>query len=428
MKLPGIKRIVPLILTVLLLPALLIVPVGADETDSTLVEILDFSMPNGGDTPWVGVLLSDPLVTFYTPYYSAINYLDVVIQISNNTIPVAVYLKYVGRSGQEEVRLHFTKISDTMYRIYGTGATYTEDVFALRFDFGDSTANAASITFKSVKYSPIPLEIYEMPVVGTLYNYGYSGPIGSDSSSIPFSYKADSVEATVQFTAFSEFDNSFLADMVPYNWQKYDYMDIHCAAWCQSIISVSAFLTDGTVVPLEVSTLVGEQAENTALHIISIRADLTALNRDFDGLLQLTVTGSMYRGETCSFTLYGCRGGLNTESVDPIIHWLMSISRSVSDGFSSIVDAIGGSGDASGVTDDINVAVGELQQAGAALDSVQRPDLGKVDINVVGMVDPAGLSGIASIVSLFTGNSLIYTVMFMFLTLSLISYILFGKR
>ena len=409
------KRIIPLILTVLLLPVLLAVPARADETE--LLEVLNYSFPNDGTNTLVGVTPANNVVSFQLPFSTQVFYLDIIVTMTSLK-PVNIYLVV----GNNEKLLEKETIVGTTYRIFGDGISNITRNFSLRFEYADGATGTSWVTFKSVKVSLVSMAKLEMSAVGTVYDYSTS-----PSTNTTISYQGDGVSHTVDLYASSTTHNSYRATLVLYDWVKYDYVDVLVSTFCQNIASIQVQL-NGQYVPFDVSTVSNVTGNNTTLFIVAVRIDLTGVTRDSADELLFNLTATTPVNVASNFSIQSVTGSIVTTIPDANVTWYQKIINAISTWGQNIVNALGGSNDASGVQDSINSAVGELEQAGAALDAVQRPDIGHVNIDVAGMVDPVGLSGVASIVGLFTGNTLIYSIMLMFLTLALISYIIFGKR
>lgn len=463
MELPGIKRILPLILTVLLLPSLLAVSARADEFyDNSIVNLLDYGFANNSNTNVITLSPDLPYVTFSYPNKASFNYIDVIFTASN---PFSYVYFWNGSNGSS---LTVYSLGSNLYRAFGSIPNDAIQNYTL--EFGGLPSNS-TFNFLSVKVSNGMIVNQDLLVNGKAWSgtktcefssdviNGFSGvapdldceillvpmewkqydfltvyfeheafsisSISADLSYLPIPYEVDYLEASA---TNNEFRYAITLDLrgLDRTGEIYPNIRIHCRIANSDVTTFEIINAVGYVV---VEAPSEEATWFTRLHtwITNLGYDIGAYFNTLAGNIssyisnQTTSIGSWFSQQLSAVNSWG--KSIN----DSIGAWGWDIFNSISTWGQKIVDAIAGTGDPSDIQSGIDSAVGELNQAGAALDAVQRPDIGKVDINIVAGLDPAGLSGFASIVSLFTGNSVIYTIMMMFVTLSLISYILFGK-
>lgn len=402
------KRILPLILTVLLLPALLAVPAMAEE-NGFWYELLDYGVSNHGSNYMSLPTVSKETyfhVEYPNPTGGLLEWVDVLFR-TDDTSP---------RISTSNYDLTVVKLSNQLYRAYGR-------LNKRQANFGFYHDDGTFLEILSFEASSIYYDSFVCASSGYLTNYN---PVSGEPSERFIAYTGS--EVGVEFKPAAGANTSYLVDLDVVDWQKFDYIDFHFSVWADSVDSVYAALTDGSLLPVDVSYIDSGVDGNLNVFVVRARVDLTEIVRSSTSDLQFIVSGDALGGAYNAFTLFRVSGIILPVTDNLFVFWFRQLKGWLDSGFSSIVNALGASNDSTGVQENINAAVGELQQAGAALDSVQRPDIGQVNIDVVGMVDPAGLSGVASIVGLFTGNALIYSIMIMFVTLALISYILYGKR
>lgn len=415
------KRILPLVLTVLLLPALLAVPAMADEvTESGTYNVLDFSTAN--DSGSNVVLSASGVETFFQLVQSTTIYrVQALVRFVNGVIPSNSYV----RIGNKTYELQMVALGNNYYHLSCETSKTSGTLFFSFTCEGSTQVSFLEVevdTFDSI-YRTLSAELSGLMYNGTTFSVSYSGAsyVVADWSGAGISYDQRTFSSYLIVTG---------------NVHVYDYVDVSLTLNVEDIESISV---DDSLNPLpyEINSIYQATANtpeqpNT---IVTLRIDVRGLEDGYKPIVRITGYSS---SETNRYTISYVGGVLVIDSPDPLLYWFTklnawmtiqtsSIVNSITTWGQNIVDALGGSNDASKVQDNINAAVGELQQAGAALDAVDRPDIGHVNIDVAGMVDPVGLTGVAAIVALFTGNSLIYTIMLMFVTLALISYILYGK-
>lgn len=448
------KRIIPLILTVLLLPTLLAVPALADELGGVRINLLDYTTPNGVPGFTASISPGSKTVNFSLPYATDIAYIDVTFYTD-----AVSFTDLYSTDGHSNYLLTYQYVGGGLYRAFGSVSFNNASLTALMFEDLDGTYDVTFNTFY----------VYTTPTEASAIGATIQAP-NDTNDPVSFAYSGSPVYHfwTISNDSWSTrgaFESRI--ELVNY-WRGYDYIDIQVSYMVAGINSVTVICGENNV-PFELNQIENVSAGALPIYYLSLRLDLTGLERNDDKLVVIIngVNGQESRGEN-GFWFHSCTGYLEvvernmlgyyfsqvaawiqsqtnsllsgiSSGVSNITGTIASWGRNIVNGFTSvtdsiatwgqnIVDAINGSGDPSQIQQDINAAVDDLHQAGAAMDAVDRPDLGKVNIDVAGMFDPDGMVGVGAIASVFTGNSLIYSIMVMFVTLALISYILFGKR
>lgn len=411
------RRICSMFLVLLLILPLLALPAKADVQD--WIQLLDYISPNDDPSNLYRLTGTDNRITFDTPYANRFYTIDILIYITG-TIPTGVNMVYTSRDPEEKAPLTMMQISSTTYRLYGSTLSYAVPYFDLEFVYANSNASS-TVQFRSVRASTVTFTHYDIPASATIFDYSSSPARQYFTSYVPG-----------QALTFAEWspalvsNQSFRVALEVPSWQKYDYIDVFFSTFSGGVQSINVEFNMEKL-PFEINWI-GSSPDPVSLTVGCLRIDLTNLNRSISGDIDIVITGSSTANNTNNFAIQNVTGYVAPYEIPLLTYWFRQLQRWLDSGFQSVVDAFGGSGDASHVQDEISSAVGQLQQAGSAMDAVQRPDIGQVNIDVVGMVDPAGLTGLASLVGVITGNSLIYQIILMTLTLALISYILFGKR
>lgn len=410
------KRILPLILTVLLLPALLAVPALAAE-DSTWYNMLDYGTLNntGNHFIWMD---SGSSFTYNMPFLGQVRKVDILVSSTYSFTKVEL-----SRNGSTWVQADCYTLGTDLKRIVFDGALSGEGYILVRIT---SPSSVIYLTVVSFKISFLETDTFASPVYGNVKH----GPQHITTSQFTFA-GGESYSSKVTLGNGTTGTYSFEAELYFTDWYKFDFLSFAIDSKVSSVTAIAAYV-NGQSVPIQVVSppYAGIKPD---YWFYSVSLDLTGIDKNYsnsgssvEDSLVVVFNGSYQDGDGVEdyICLAYSTGSVLVEKQSVISYWFFQLES----WFDELISAVGGSNDASGVQDSINSAVGELEQAGAALDAVQRPDIGHVNIDVAGMVDPAGLSGVASIVGLFTGNTLIYSIMLMFLTLALISYIIFGKR
>lgn len=437
------KRILPLILTVLLLPALLAVPARADDYNlGGWIQLLDYGFPSGYDSNFINLTPNGSEQSLYlwynVPGNLALYNFDIIFRTDDTSPGIATYNQW----------LTVTSLGDGLYRAIGSAGNVGESTFC-NFSYDNGTF----VEILSFKASSVPFARYAKTYSGYVYDFSYE-PV----KEVFFSgYGADPMQAVniLPSAASSSLMAGHVVRLDIPNWQSMDYITLNIASWSTIVSSLTVEIA-GLPVPYTINTIESGNIQGVSLFLIDVVIDLTNVDHTLGSPISVDLSGQVKLPYQGTFAVQSCLGFVSIDPPSPLAYWFSELGSWISNQTNTvvtyfnylygwlgehtgyitgaiatwgqkIVDAISGTGDSSHIQSGIDSAVDELNQAGAALDAVQRPDIGSIDINVVSGLDPAGLSGFASIVSLFTGNSVIYTIMMMFVTLSLISFILFGK-
>lgn len=360
------NRIISVCLTLALCVGFLAVPAMADETRS-FINVLDYSFPNGGDTPWVGVSNSNPTVSFDLPYYTPVSYVDVLIEIANGVVPTNVYLKYVGRPNQEEIALSIVRVGGNLYRIFGEGTNYTQDIIGLKFVF--SGTNASSITFKQFNISYLDSTAFFCPISGNLKDLSVT-----PMRTFQFAFSDNTAVNMIEWTHSSgDFDAVFQIDsyIPPSEWTKYDYIDLLFNGTFASITSILVE-HDYEAVPYEVSYL--GSSSNYQQFVVAIRIDVSDLERHSNKALDIDIYGLAFPSVTNKFELDSCVGYATAEAPNLISYWFLQLEG----WFDELISALGGNADTSDMQNNVDQIQQDFEDANNAMNELERPDIDSV--------------------------------------------------
>lgn len=442
------KRILPLVLTVLLLPALLAFPAMADEVTSPWVNVLDYSTLDDSGANYIYLYDNDPF--YYTlPSKGTVFGIDLL-----------VYCRYGIESVQfcrdetenDWLDAFIYEIGDGVYRIIGGGKRVSWEKVYIKIDTDVSSSSTRALL------NILSFNVSYTPTTSGVLNASLTGLVGTGDS---FSAQYTGTTVTASWdTVGSGYDERHFSSYIrfPDNWQAYDYIDIILTLWVDEIDSITA--DDGIYsLPVEVTPLyqVGQATQpGTANNIISVRIDLRGMDRSGSNYPLLRISGYSYTAFN-SFAIAHCSGIALTNEISPITFWIQqvggwfssqtssignwfnqqisavqtwgkNITDSVATWGKNIVNAISGKGDASQVQDNINSAVGELEDVQSVMDSVSRPELNAIDFNVSGMLDTSAVAVYGNIFSTLIGNQYMTNILMIAFILAAASFLLFGRR
>lgn len=422
MKLPGIKRILPLILTVLLLPTLLAVPARAVEDDSLWFNVLDLGTANNSGSNRVTFTSStkSTVIRYYLTGKQYTRNIDVVFRTDSTDFKVSSYQHY----------FTIVDLGDGYYRAYGL-QNYAYDYIYITFWHNDGSY----IDIVGMRATTSEFIETELRAAGTIYLYD-----NIPKSEYPISYMGDGNVHTVTLWGDSSTQNTFDAYLGIVDWAGYDLIELRCAVWGVDISSISVNLRGERDIPYQVNYIESTGKYNNNLYIIDLTLDLRELERYQDSAyLDVDISGSLMLNLDGSFSIYSCTGYVITSGVSLWSHWFGNINKwfnqqttsivnAISTWGQNIINALGGNNDASGVQDNINAAVGELDQVQGVLDGVARPDLDAIDFDVSGMVDVSAAATYGNIFSTLIGNLYMTNILMIAFILAAASFLLFGRR
>ena len=502
------KRILPLILTILLIPGLLAVPARADEYshEEAFLNVMDYLDPS----ILYQVVVGDNSVSFALPTTTFIEYVDIVLYAPNGINSVLYWHPNLGWQS-----ISCESIGSGYYRVFGSVPSMQASEFWLSVN-SPSSAWFRLCSFKlSSSSALVPFRTQaagNFTVHGTTYQFTQTEP---------------GAVAVVDFPAFSITDpyerNFVLKLKTYYYWNHFDYIDYVLELKVTDISSISARLFEENI-PCDITYL--GPSSNSGVYRFIVTLDLRYVDRTSEYEPELYITGSAntmggqvkllasngyviqeaidpdffwfgqvrnwfsnlsteisiaISGQTAAFTsgiaswftenigaialwgqnvvnqisssassITGTLASWFTENINAISLWGQNVVNSVSSSADritgsiaswfteninaisvwgqNIVDAIVGNRDGSQLQDDLNNAVGGLQQAGQAMDSVQRPDIGQFNFDVSALVPTSGVSAVGSLVGLVYQNQVFGPIMLMFFTLSLAAFVIFGRR
>lgn len=407
------KRILPLILTVLLLPALLAVPAMADET-GTWVDVLKFSTVNESGDNYFRLLAGNNQFYYTLPTKGVLREVDLLVK-ADKAINTVSLCRINATNASDWMGLTVNSLGDNIYRIYGkVTANYAWENLWFRFNVDSNT----HLDILSLRISFVNTTSFDASCVGIVYNYD-TNPVTEET----ISYAGDNISKTVNFDHAMSYNATYLADLTLYDWQRYDYMDLLVFTNCLNVGSIDVQM-GGEAVPFETSVISSAGDDNVVLYIVSIRVDLTKVNRATYKTLIVHITGSLSKGSAGNFGITSCKGLILAESMDPVTYWFTQLRG----WFDELITVVGGGNDASGVQDNINAAVGELDQVQNVMDGVTRPELDAIDFDVSGLVDISAAATYGNIFSTLIDNQYMFNILMIAFILAAASFLLFGRR
>lgn len=296
------KRIISLCCVCCILFMSLAVPVRADDiSNDFLFPVLDFSTANNSGKNFVYVADQSD-VSFSLSRDMSVYYVEILFNSFYNINSI------IATVGTGSSSLSIIKVSDSLYRAYGNLRGKSDSRILFTFD----SDSGAWIEFYSVNVST---------VAALDYTTTLNGVINYDNSSI--SYVKDpsvSTPANAVISYSGDFNSTdFVTELIPYEWKKYDFIDIQLMIDTQSIDSISCIMGQLNV-PFSVSLV--NNSNLATSHFISIRVDLRGLDRTSSDYPMIVITGNLNFDDLSLFAILNVSGLVSYSDTNSVLFFL----------------------------------------------------------------------------------------------------------
>lgn len=404
------KRCLSLIL-VLPLILVLIHPVFASDFDGNTIELLEYDSVNEDGNMFYAS--SATTIGLDCPQYGPLRYIDITFR-TNGTAAPSVDVKY----NSTYQALSVVQIETGYYRAFGLLTGYYADV-QIRF----TPPYAMYITLESVKVRRDETTYYVcdadvkytgLNLKGTYStSYNITDPGNGDLNNVvPSNYQAQ---------------------INVYDWQSYDRLVVWGSVTSASIASVRASLH--TIQPLSctvsyfVPTAAGEWVadgdnQTTATfgkYLYCAEIDLSELDRTSEQEVRIYMTGTYDSYIGMTFNCQYVNGYVDAADTSSVSWW---------NRFTEFMTGLFGADnpDADDFASDMESQATEFGEMVDDLDSVTKPPVGDVDVDLSDVVSDDDIAGATTPLVGILSNSLFLSMALISLTLGLIAYVIYGKR
>lgn len=440
------KKIISLAL-VLVLAVGFAVPASASEGDNTVwYNLLDYTMIGDDSNIWRYNSTSSKTLSVPLPFAITPRYIELVI-----------YAEGLTSISCNNTALTIDKISGSLCRVYGILSSSDVNKFSFDFSFSKSSG---SVIFYSIKYTSFDCRTF--PEVGTLYVNDYTG-----SHTVKMSSSGNSASYTVPWDYEGGDGSTSITTWISVpNWRRYDYLDISFDTSSQTITSISAMF-GAVYVPCDLTYLndAASSGIDAKSSYIVARLDLRGLDRTKTDSLFLRFDSTGRTG-TATTTLYRVSGYVVTDPPSAFSIWMRRLQDTVSGSISSLQTSIVSSLSSfkssmetwfTNIRDNLNTnfqslkdhltslfdkdttdsdefaasiesQVGQIDDANNALDSVTKPDVDDINVSLDSYVDSEIVSSVGDLFGVFLSGGIFSTMVYISLTLALVSFVLYGKR
>lgn len=288
-------------------------PVTADSVDPTFIELLDygFSSESGSNTqPFGGGSVLN--FTYSLPDRYTVQYVDVVFTYTKSDFPsVDLYTGSTFRSS-----LSVVNVSGNVFRAYGSFVSFF--AASLKLVFTASSTNSNRITIESFKVGRSDFSHVELDAYCDIAADGFTDTIHY----VP----TDTVNHRM-FEGTTDYLNvGFNLYIYCNEWKRFDYLDFLLYLEIDSISAISC-VYGGSSVPITVN-YIDNDSMVVGTYTVSIRMDLTGLDRSIDDYPMIMVSGNVAQQKINLISMLGCVGHVNFSSVDPDTYWHSKIVSS----------------------------------------------------------------------------------------------------
>ena len=450
------QRYISLLLTIPFLIMALAVPAFADESEDAFIDLLDYGYATQSGSNNITVANGVGNATYVFPSKMRVTYVDVLFTHYPDYDVTSVEAYY--STGQKAGTLSVVHVSGSVYRAYGqiTGV-YANN---LTLKFNTETTSLASTNLSILRFLVSPLDTTHVPIEGSCI---------IDNGNYVETIVYRPTDKNNSRTLTWDTNSPIFLTLLPGEWLPYDFIEFNIEVYnTVSITSVSAML-DRQPLPVEVSYLNNGSADYE-FNSITIRVDLRNAERTADGeveVLPMIYLNAVPASGSGYVNVYGISAYVVIDEPSALTYWFTKVQASlnsigtrintfmtntgswftdlgsniqgwINDQTSGITNAITSAADrivaalapennSSEFNDKLSDSLGQLGDAGAVMDSVDRPDIGQVDFNVTGKVPTAGMNAMASIVDIVYTNDALGPLMSMYFTLALAAFVIFGR-
>lgn len=429
--------------------ALLPVTATATESDGTWIELLETATVDDSGNNLLTVSSTTATFRIKTPQYMRCTKVDLVITHPSGHAPTALYVRYNGSL----YRLAKLAIDATTTRFYGANipdTLYADLVF--RLDRGSST----QVTYQVVTCKVSPLVTNSINASGVLKrNISDSNPLTLPNS---FTVAGDGSSGTYQY---------LLVPVLIYDWRKFDSITLYGSASTMALSSFRAsignkglpyeisymqaiptgFDSEGGMsyeyvsstetnyynlddLPDEVSREDGFAAGETwdtstivygGSVLFTVTIDLSGIDRSTTGDMSCFFTGIVSPGLGYGFNVQNASGTITLADTTDASWWsrFAAFMRDLFDRDDA---------EAEDFKSDMEQQGQEVQDAADQIDTVTRPAIDDVDVDIGQFVDAEGSQQAADLFGQLFANNLVLTMVMISLMVALAAFIIFGKR
>lgn len=421
-------------------------PVSAAEIDTdTWFPVLDYTTVDNSGYVFITVNKSET-VSFDLFGIRACYSFDILCNITGDRTDLGAQVTVNGRTFDLKV-LH---IGDYLYRLYGNVAGGLADT---KVDLTITSAATTYVTF--YQFDVLSVKHSSFPEMGQFAVNDYSGSTGF----IQMSDSETPVYHRFRVNGSGEiYPYSFYGYFYPYNWKKYEYIDMFFTISALSIDSISVYSGDiGLPFELSYFDLSSGSWYTSGYHENTFETDGSVISSsgeyDFDSnertvsfycriyvkdldpdtattpCVKITGEYNAHKAtESAYIQLDSVTGHVQTDDINPLHYYFQDLYRKLGNWFGKVIDALDGdTAPGNEFQDELAPEIDQIQQDQAILDSVPRPNMGTLELPDYSMI-----TGGTPLITLVLGTVMqspgIGMIMSIGMGACMVSYLIFGKR
>ena len=417
-----VRRIVSAFCAAVILCLCMVTPArAASDNESAWIELLEMITTNANGTNVFSITTS-AVVSIQLPQRMKLRKVDMLVVTPNGVYPSKVSVT----ADTQTFDLTVYKVAQDLIRVSGYIPNTMYSTLNIKFQKTSSTK--AEYQFLSLKVSSVGMQEfqanYEVYVDGV--NYG--------------------TEHDIELPSYADTPSSteYMGIVRVLDWAKYDVLTIWGAVYDGSIDSIRAnFGTSG--LPYTVNYFSGDSLGawsdtiteykpgtdsylgdtqytpeyNTVLFCITI--DLAGVDRAAEDLPTIYISGSYDWSQGAFFNVQYVNGGILVADTSTPSLW---------NRFTSFMKGLFNPDDSDSENEisEAEQIAGEIDDLNSQLQEMDRPSVDEIPVDLGVYVSPADTQLMAAQLTTFTNDSLFGTILSMSLVISMIGYVLYGKR
>lgn len=278
-------------------------PVSAS-SDSGYIEVLDYgsALEYGANSKLFNGSTSIEF-TYDLPDRVTVEYVDILFTFtSSGTVGVSLYRSSSFQS------LTVVKVLGNVFRAYGSVSSFFADEIKLKFE---NPAANNRISIESIRLGRSSFSYTELDAYCDISADGFTDTIHY----VP----TDTVNHRM-FEGTTDYLNvGFNLYIYCNEWKRFDYLDFLLYLEIDSISAISC-VYGGSSVPITIN-YIDNDSMVVGTYTVSIRMDLTGLDRSIDDYPMIMVSGNVAQQKINLISMLGCVGHVNLSLLDPDTYW-----------------------------------------------------------------------------------------------------------
>lgn len=412
------KRILSFLLGAALIIALACPVMAAESNVSGWIELLEFtSIQQNGDNTFTMGSTGSVAISVYGEKH--LRKVDLLLWNPSGQRPTSASVTAAGKTNNLDIHA----IGGNLTRIVG----YIPDAFyeLIRIDLKKGTSSVQSYEVLSWKVTPVGVQEFVCDANVYLQSYDSVGGTYSTNYLIPLWYDENA--------NYSD-GSPWLARVTVNDWEKYDSLSVWGSAYYCSIesirVSVGTTALDFSINYMDPESyeiaIDGDPAywatSEWGQYLFNLTVDLDGVDRtQINDPLYIYFTGTYDMTVKSYFNCQYVNGSITTADTTSVTWW-----NRFTDFFTGL---LGGDSDkADDFESDMEQLGQDVQDSADIIESVTRPAIEDVDVDITHYLDADGSAQIGSLFGDLLSNNLLVTMISISLMVGIVGLVIFGRR